>query len=169
MKKQAGFTLIELIMVIVILGILSAFALPRFADLSGNAEAAKLSGALAGVTSANAIARAACLANTTCDTGVSGSSVALDGSPTTDMDFGYPSNTGILSATDLSGYTIATVTDIDAGTAGTQAGVIVTNDAPTAGDNCVFYIASTAAGTASSVGQGAFNTGDGTAGSNTCD
>jgi len=38
--KQHGFTLIELIMVIVILGVLSAFAIPKFANLSK--EAAKV-------------------------------------------------------------------------------------------------------------------------------
>ena len=42
MKKQAGFTLIELVMVIVILGVLSAFALSRFSDLSQEAKISKL-------------------------------------------------------------------------------------------------------------------------------
>ncbi len=40
MKKQSGFTLIELVLVIVILGILAAVAVPKFVDLSGEAQVA---------------------------------------------------------------------------------------------------------------------------------
>jgi len=43
-KTQRGFTLIELVMTIVLLGILSATALPRFADLSGQADASVFDG-----------------------------------------------------------------------------------------------------------------------------
>ncbi|MBQ4832656.1 prepilin-type N-terminal cleavage/methylation domain-containing protein [Pseudoalteromonas sp. MMG010] len=42
--KQAGFTLIELIIVIVILGILAVVAAPRFLNLQGDANAATLEG-----------------------------------------------------------------------------------------------------------------------------
>lgn len=42
MHENAGFTLIELVLVIVILGVLTAFALPRFADLSNSAKIATL-------------------------------------------------------------------------------------------------------------------------------
>lgn len=43
-KAQSGFTIIELAMVIVILGVLAAFALPKFSDLSSAARVATLEG-----------------------------------------------------------------------------------------------------------------------------
>lgn len=46
-RSEQGFTLIELVMVIVILGVLAAFALPRFADLSDQAELAVAEGVAA--------------------------------------------------------------------------------------------------------------------------
>ena len=57
---QSGFTLIELVVVIVILGILAATALPKFIDLTGDADTAAIKGVAGGLNSAAAINYGGC-------------------------------------------------------------------------------------------------------------
>ena len=102
-RKEKGFTLIELVMVIVILGILAAFALPRFADLGGEARASTIQGAFGAVKSASAIAHSKCLADSACDASAASAAASLEGA-SVDMVYGYPAATadGIQSAAQIS-------------------------------------------------------------------
>ena len=54
-RTQAGFTMIELIVVIVILGVLAAVAMPKFVDLGGDAETAAVKGVAGAAASAMAM------------------------------------------------------------------------------------------------------------------
>lgn len=171
MKHIKGFTLIELIVVIVILATLSALALPRFTSLQRDARIAKLNAARGAVATASALTHATVLAKNNVGDPVAcaggGTANNLNGAAGTlcteggivRMVFGYPdvtaiSTPGLLSAAGLTTSFNPTLAELNAdgynyAATGTQATFQI-QGATTPG-NCQFTYTEPAAANAAPV------------------
>jgi MSHA pilin protein MshA len=133
-SSQHGFTLIELVVVIVILGILAAFAIPRFANIASDARISAINGMAGTLRSTAALVHGMALARN-----VTAGTLTLEGSAVT-ITNGYPAaaaggiqaamvnlDTSTFGITHAGGVTTVTVTG-----AGTPANCSVTYTQPAA-------------------------------------
>jgi MSHA pilin protein MshA len=108
MRIQRGFTLIELVMVIVLIGVLAAIAVPKFIDLSADANTAAVKGVAGSLNSASSINYAARKANSSKGAAVDncddGGSLLQGGLPT-----GYTITAGAVAADATASCTVTGV------------------------------------------------------------
>lgn len=150
-RGQSGFTLVELVTVILILGVLAAVALPRYADLQGKARESKVKAVAGSIKAASGLVKASAMANSISCGSASGTSVSMEGR-TIDLNHCYPQaltsfTGGILGAANVEsgdGWTVRT------GTGGATAGtalVIELSGATTPANCSISYTSAAGSGT----------------------
>jgi MSHA pilin protein MshA len=138
-RMDRGFTLIELVIVMAIVGLLAIVVLPRFVNLTGDARGARINGALGSVRSAAVIAHGTALAR---NLGNAAATVVAEGANITIIN-GYPTANaaGILDAAQVT----ATDFTISGGGAGTGATITVQATGAVTLANCQFTYTNPAA------------------------
>ena len=108
MKRNAGFTLIELVIVIIVLGILAATAVPKFINLQDDAKESSLKGVEAALHSAANIVYSKAAINGQ----ETGQAVASTANGTgVETEYGFPAATDVANSVELSGFESKVATD----------------------------------------------------------